>query len=402
MSHARKSGRKKSPWRAVLTDESLPSGTFSESFATQREAKARVTEHDAQRLAGQYVPQVNGQVLYRARYDEWVVSSRKRRETTRDREDSTARSLILPTFENIPAGDIDFDMVDAWVQELIDGGYAASTIHKAHQVFARSLSHAVKRGVLRANPALGVELPQITMEVQTLLAPVDIRLVLEVLDEARLWFLLSVFGGTRAEEAFALRAGRVDRNRPEITIVETVVETSKGLVWGKPKTKDGKRRVEIPIFVWEELLTATKQLRMDDLVFTTGGGLPVRLHNFRARVWQKAVINARLGRIEPCARYAGEKTCPLCRAGSENGAKRGHYVGPNIHDLRHTAVSLWIANGSNPLQVKERAGHSKISFTFDRYGHLFPKDADPAMAALDTLGRKLAGRASVTPIRSVG
>jgi integrase len=402
MSHVRKSGRGKSPWRAILVDDSLPSGKFSESFETRREAKARTVEHDHDRQAGTYVPRVDGQVLFRARYDEWVASARKRKATTKDREDSTARSLILPTFEAVPAGDITFTMVDVWVQELVDAGYAPSTIHKAHQVLARALGHSVKAGTLRANPALGVELPSVVLEIQTLLAPTDISTVLDKIDEARAWFLLSVFGGTRAEESFALRAGRIDRNRPEISIVETVVETSKGLVWGIPKTKDGKRRIDIPTFVWEELLAHTANMRPDDLVFTTVGGHPVRLHNFRARIWQKAAIEAGLARMESCARMNGEATCPLCRPGSDTGAKKGHYIGPNIHDLRHTAVSLWIAQGSNPLQVKERAGHSKIAFTFDRYGHLFPKDEDPAMAKLDAMGRSLLGTGSVTPLRSVG
>jgi Phage integrase family len=41
------------------------------------------------------------------------------------------------------------------------------------------------------------------------------------------------------------------------------------------------------------------------------------------------------------------------------------------HDLRHTAVALWIAAGANPKEVAVRAGHTSVSFTLDRYGHLF-------------------------------
>ena len=42
------------------------------------------------------------------------------------------------------------------------------------------------------------------------------------------------------------------------------------------------------------------------------------------------------------------------------------------HRLRHTAVALWIAAGANPKEVSVRAGHTSVSFTLDRYGHLFP------------------------------
>jgi integrase len=41
------------------------------------------------------------------------------------------------------------------------------------------------------------------------------------------------------------------------------------------------------------------------------------------------------------------------------------------HDLRHTAVALWIAAGANPKEVTVRAGHTSVAFTLDRYGHLF-------------------------------
>jgi integrase len=59
--------------------------------------------------------------------------------------------------------------------------------------------------------------------------------------------------------------------------------------------------------------------------------------------------------------------------------------GPRIHDLRHTAVALWIAAGASPKEVAQRAGHTSVSFVLDRYGHLFP-EADTALRArLDEL-----------------
>lgn len=51
--------------------------------------------------------------------------------------------------------------------------------------------------------------------------------------------------------------------------------------------------------------------------------------------------------------------------------------GLHIHDLRHTAVALWIAAGP-PKEVATRAGHTSVSFVLDRYGHLFP-ESDAAL-----------------------
>jgi integrase len=38
--------------------------------------------------------------------------------------------------------------------------------------------------------------------------------------------------------------------------------------------------------------------------------------------------------------------------------------GLRIHDLRHTAVALWIAAGATPKEVAVRAGHTSVSFTW--------------------------------------
>ena len=41
-------------------------------------------------------------------------------------------------------------------------------------------------------------------------------------------------------------------------------------------------------------------------------------------------------------------------------------------------MALWIAAGANPKEVSVRAGHASVSFTLDRYGHLYP-EADAAL-----------------------
>ena len=76
-------------------------------------------------------------------------------------------------------------------------------------------------------------------------------------------------------------------------------------------------------------------------------GGTLRLAGFRHRIWR------------PATRAAGLE-------------------GLRTHDLRHTAVALWIAAGANPKEVAARAGHTSVSFTLDRYGHLYP-DADQAL-----------------------
>jgi len=41
-----------------------------------------------------------------------------------------------------------------------------------------------------------------------------------------------------------------------------------------------------------------------------------------------------------------------------------------VHDLRHTAASLWLAAGADPKVVQRVLGHATASMTMDLYGHL--------------------------------
>ncbi len=45
--------------------------------------------------------------------------------------------------------------------------------------------------------------------------------------------------------------------------------------------------------------------------------------------------------------------------------------GVTLHDLRHSAASLWIEQQVEPKRVQTWLGHSSIQVTFDTYGHLF-------------------------------
>lgn len=51
-----------------------------------------------------------------------------------------------------------------------------------------------------------------------------------------------------------------------------------------------------------------------------------------------------------------------------------------VHDLRHTAASLLLADGAHPKLVQELLGHSTIVLTLDTYSHVTPA-LHPEMAA---------------------
>jgi integrase len=126
-------------------------------------------------------------------------------------------------------------------------------------------------------------------------------------------------------------------------VIEIITEPRGHLHFGPPKTSAGRRMDGLPRFVVEALAERMAAPgSAEDLVFAGPHGGALRVMLFRRRFWLPAVKAAGLD-------------------------------GLRIHDLRHTAVALWIAAGANPKEVAARAGHASVSFTLDRYGHLYPE-----------------------------
>jgi integrase len=137
-------------------------------------------------------------------------------------------------------------------------------------------------------------------------------------------------------------------------VSESVAEVGAQLHFGSTKT-DQVRTVTLPPFLRSMLSRHLEGVPADPnaLVFTAPSGGPLRLTNFRRRVWVPALRAARLP----------ERV--------------------RIHDLRHTCASLLIARGEYPKRIQEHLGHSSIQVTIDRYGHLFPDESARLAEALE-------------------
>ena len=84
--------------------------------------------------------------------------------------------------------------------------------------------------------------------------------------------------------------------------------------------------------------------------------------------------------------------------GSNPSVQRAGLTPLRIHDLRHTAVAMWIAPGLSPIGIAKRAGHTSVVTVQDRYGHLLAGGEEAADAALEAMART----ARAHPIGRVG
>jgi integrase len=133
-----------------------------------------------------------------------------------------------------------------------------------------------------------------------------------------------------------------------------MTEVAGRLQVGPPKTRASRRTVSLPRTVVDALAEHLAPGGLpSDFVFTSPQGGPLRVAAFRYRLWRPAT-------------------------------KKAGLEGLRIRALRHTAVALWIAARASPKEVAVRAGHSSVSFTLDRYGHLYPESDASLRDRLDT------------------
>jgi integrase len=342
-------------WRARYRD---PNGrTRSRNFDRRDDAKRFLTSIDHAKLAGAYIDPAGGRTTFGDYAKTWRKGIVDLRPSTLARDDGYLERYIVPAFGEARLSDIDHAAVRAWVAALSARKLAPATVVKAGQIMGKIMATAVRDGLIPSSPCVGVRLPKIEREEMRFLSPAEVATLAEAMDprfRALVW--LGAYGGLRIGEMFGLRVDRIDPLRGRVDVVETCVEVGGVLHFGPPKTRAGRRSVPLPrvaLAALEDHLRAAAT-EPGDLVFRAPEGGPVRLASWRRRFWAPAIAKAGLAPLRP-------------------------------HDLRHTAVSLWIAAGASPKEVASRAGHSSVVTVLDRYGHLLPGSEDRVNDALDAL-----------------
>lgn len=279
------------------------------------------------------------------------------RPSTQARILSVYKVHIEPQFGHMPLTAITSGGIGEWMVRLSTQTSPAS-VRKIVHVLRRLLGQAEMNGLLRANPAATVRLPQETRHEQRYLTHDEAWTLAETIHPRfKAMVLVAVFAGLRYGEVCALQRQHIDPIKNTITVRQTLVEVGSTLTFGPPKTKTSVRVVTIPRTIMAQLVThmsAYTSNDIDALVFTGQRGKPLSRNNWYRHYWQTAT-------------------------------ERAGMSGLRFHDLRHTFVALWVDIGRNPKEVSRAAGHSSVAFTLDRYGHLYETDHDGLADELDAL-----------------
>ncbi|MDF7641465.1 tyrosine-type recombinase/integrase [Bifidobacterium sp. ESL0784] len=297
--------------------------------------------------------------------EQWLTTKLDIRPGTFGRYKRELRVYINPKWGTTPLRGFTIPALQQWVKSLTEGNYPAELPdgREPKPLSARSIRNIVKvvmSGVFEyavsnqwtlTNPLKRVTIPKIEShnDDMVLLDISEIELIAEEAGNAgrptdSLLIRWQAYVGTRIDEALALQVGDLNLDSRQAKIRRTWAEDGNGhLILGKPKS--GKsRNVAIPAFLVRQLHNEVNGCRQSDFVFRASRGGPINVHNWRYRVWRKA----------------------LNFAGMED-------EGITIHSLRHSYASIAIANGADVKTLQKQLGHASATITLDTYAGLWPE-----------------------------
>jgi integrase len=254
-----------------------------------------------------------------------------------------------------------------------DGGLSEQTLLHIHKVLVAVLSQGVRWRLMAFNPASDVNSPKVPrVEMQTL-SEEDLRRLLGTAEGTPLFVptLLWIATGLRRGELLGLMWRDLDRDKGRLSVVRSLEETKSGLALKTPKTKHSSRVLPLPQFALDHLnrhevaqkeqrLRAGPVFRDQGLIFPADDGSPQRPRNV-TKAFAALVAKAKVTKVP-------------------------------IHGLRHTHITDLLRAGVHPKVVSERAGHSSVAFTLQRYAHALPDMQQDAAEQTQRLVGKLVSK----------
>ena len=266
---------------------------------------------------------------------------------------------VLPELGRVRMSDVDRATLQRLVVRLMQAGNDPSTVRNTLIPLRAIYRDAVASGEVGINPTLGLQLPAVRGVRERIVSPTEAAALLEALvpPDRALW-ATALYAGLRRGELMALRRKDLDLTRGVVR-VEQSWDAKTGPV--APKSRAGRRAVPLPRALHPYLADVARGSAPDHLLLGRATSVPFDPGTVRKRAlraWEAAGL-----------------------------------LGLSLHECRHTYASMMIAAGVNVKALSSYLGHSSITITLDRYGHLMPGSEAEAAGLLDEyLARGQAGK----------
>jgi len=316
---------------------------------TQREALAKM--RDAQRKAEQNLPVPRETLTVAAYLESWLAGKRQTLTMESARRYEGRLGRLLPHIGKLKLARLQpADLRKAYA--AIGAEVSSTTVQLSHGVLHTALKDAEREGLTGRNVAGLVTPPRRDTKEYRSLRPDDARALLAAAkgDPLEAFYTLAITTGLRLGELQALQWGDVDMVRRRLQVRRTLAVDGKPVFSATTAKKNHNRTVWLSDGAATALeahrdhqerqrLHAGDAWAEHGLVFTSGTGNPLDGRNLRGRTFPKLLAKAGL---------------PAMR----------------IHDLRHSAASMLLAEGVPVKVVSEMLGHADVSTTLRIYAHV--------------------------------
>lgn len=237
------------------------------------------------------------------------------------------------------------------------------TILEHHRFISVVLTQAEKEMLIPYNPAAKATPPKPLEKEANYFEVEDIKRIRDCLEQEPIKWRAAVhlllITGARRGEILGLKWNCVDWKNNQIYICNNLLYTSdRGIYEDTPKTANSQRYIKLPAQTMDLLADYRSwQLEQQEIfgdkwqntgfVFTQENGSPMNPTSLTGY----------------CTEFSKRYGLP--------------HINP--HAFRHTMVSVLYFNGVDSISISRRLGHSKVSTTTDKYGHIMRK-ADEAAA----------------------
>lgn len=325
-------------------------------------------------------------------FEHWLYTYKRKevKDNTFEAMEYCYTCRIKPYFiAKIQMHNLNSETIQKYINALTDSDekYSHATIKKTYDTINNCLTHAVEIGDIIKNPMFGVKLPS-KDKVQT--QEKEIEFFTEddaekVFIEAQRKFntgsyyykyglaiILLLYTGLRIGEGIGLTWGDISLDTNRITINNSIARikqrdneykpidgTPRIIKNNSPKTKKGTR----DIYLTQRAKFAIEQIKIqnepytkpDDYLFITDSGELANSKNIRR------TLNSIQKNAETSIQNSG------------------------LHVLRHSFATLLLSKGVDIKIISDLLGHAKISTTYDIYAHLFDRQKQEAISALDKI-----------------
>lgn len=280
---------------------------------------------------------------------------------------------IAPVLGKIKIHTITKLQIKALINNLDKAGYKYETKNKVRIILLDMFNRAMEDDFVLKNPARGIKLERDETKEPKYLTPEEQKLFFDYCKGTFYdnMFVVSLHTGLRPGEVYALTEKDLDFKNKLISVDKTLLyqklegDEKKTFHIGPPKTKASYRKIKMTraceIALKKQIMQSRliksktpKQLQDEfkDLLFTTKFGTPIN-----AEIECEAIrsivdgINFLRDDLEQLEYFGG-------------------------HCFRHTFASNCYHNGFKWKTIQLLLGHSKVSYTTDKYVHLFEEEVE--------------------------